>query len=99
MGVALVTGFVAKEVVVSTLGVLFQAEEESLKNALAKSGMTPLVAYAFMVFVLIYIPCLATVVAIYKESSIYWALFTVSYTLVLAWIVSFLVYRVGYLFL
>jgi len=96
--VALVTGFVAKEVVVSTMGVLYgvgNGEGEELENALKNSGMTPVSALSMMVFVLLYVPCFATVVAIYKEASAKWACFNVVYTTMVAWGMSFLVYRVG----
>ncbi len=96
--VALVTGFVAKEVVVSTMGVLYgvgNKEGDALENALRKSGMTPLSALSMMVFVLLYVPCFATVVAIYKETSAKWAWFNVVYTTMVAWGMSFLVYQAG----
>jgi len=104
-GVALITGFVAKEIVVSTLGVLYGAgdneEGKSLKEALlAKSHMTPLIAYAFLVFVLIYTPCLATIAAIRRETgSMKWTLFSIGYELSLAWILSFLIVHIGRLFI
>ena len=101
-GVALMTGFVAKEIVVSTLGVLYQVGEEAtegsegLKQALRDSGMTPLVGYAFMVFVLIYTPCLGTLAAIKRETNSWkWTLFSVAYSLVLAWITAFIVVHGG----
>ena len=100
--VAVVSGFVAKEIVVSTLGVLYaagdQADEksEALKSALKRSGMTPLSAYALMVFVLIYVPCLATVSVIRRETNSWkWALFSVGYSCCLAWALSFLIYQGG----
>jgi len=96
--VALVTGFVAKEVVVSTMGVLYGAgdmESQSLPTALKQSGMTPQSALAMMVFVLLYVPCFATVVTIYKETSLKWACFNVIYTTLVAWTLSFLVYQTG----
>lgn len=103
MGVALITGFVAKEVVVSTMGVLYHVgteedeESEALRNVLAKqSGMTPLIAYAFMAFVLLYVPCVVTIVAIYREtSSIGWALFAITYLTGIAWIIAFVIYQGG----
>ncbi|WP_022667255.1 ferrous iron transport protein B [Desulfospira joergensenii] len=97
-GVALVTGFVAKEVVVSTMGVLYGVGEENgkaLESALRKSGMTPLSALSMMVFVLLYVPCFATVMTIYREASARWALFNVIYTTMVAWAMSFLVYQTG----
>jgi len=96
--VALVTGFVAKEVVVSTMGVLYGVGDgggEELEKALKNSGMTPVSALSMMVFVLLYVPCFATVVAIYKEASPKWAWFNVIYTTMVAWGMSFLVYRTG----
>jgi ferrous iron transport protein B len=103
--VAVVTGFVAKEIVVSTLGVLYAAgadvdeESEALRRSLRASGMTPLGAYALMAFVLIYIPCLATVAVIRRETNSWrWTAFSIGYSLVLAWVVSFLIYQVGRIF-
>lgn len=101
-GVALVSGFVAKEIVVSVHGVLFQVGEEvdeesqGLIQALRGSHMTPLIAYSFMVFSLLYTPCLATVGTIKKETGSWgWTLFSVVYSLVIAWIMAFTVYQVG----
>ncbi len=100
--VAVLTGFVAKEIVVSTLGVLYAAgadvneESEALRRSLRTSGITPLGAYALMAFVLIYIPCLATVAVIRRETNSWkWTGFSISYSLVLAWVVSFLIYQGG----
>lgn len=96
--VALVTGFVAKEVVVSTMGVLYgvgTSEGEVLEKALKKSGMTALSALSMMVFVLLYVPCFATVLTIYRETSAKWAGFNLIYTTMVAWGMSFLVYRTG----
>ncbi len=103
MGVSLVTGFVAKEVVVSTLGVLYHAESDSaesgetLARALSSpdSGITPRAALAFMVFVLLYTPCIITVMTIYREIGARWMWFSVVYQTALAWIVSFAVYQLG----
>lgn len=96
-GVALITGAVAKEVVVSTLGVLHQSDSEGgLSESLQKSGMTPLSALALMAFVLLYMPCLATVAAIRHETgSRKWTVFAVSYSTALAWLVSFGIYQGG----
>ncbi|SMC52098.1 ferrous iron transport protein B [Desulfocicer vacuolatum DSM 3385] len=97
-GVALVTGLVAKEVVVSTMGVLYgigDSEPDALKAALKKSGMTPLSALSMMVFVLLYVPCLATIFAIWKETSAGWACFNLLYTTSMAWMASFLLYQGG----
>jgi ferrous iron transport protein B len=98
-GVSLLAGFVAKEIVVSTLGVLHAADEEgseALSKALVKSGMTPLSAFSMMVFVLLYIPCIATVATIRRESNSYrWMFFSIGYTTAVAWIMSFIVYNGG----
>jgi len=96
--VALVTGFVAKEVVVSTMGVLYGVgsdEGKALETALKKSGMTSLSALSMMVFVLLYVPCFATVLAIYRETSAKWAGFNLIYTTMVAWGMSFLIYQTG----
>jgi ferrous iron transport protein B len=100
MGVSLVTGFVAKEVVVSTMGVLYHADAEartSLPDALRDpaSGLTPLAAFGFMLFVLLYTPCIITVIAIKREVGTRWMWFSIGYQLVLAWLVSFGVYQIG----
>jgi ferrous iron transport protein B len=100
--VAVLTGFVAKEIVVSTMGVLYAvgSEEdersEALKLALKRSGMTPLSAYAMMAFVLIYVPCLATVAVIRRETNSWkWTLFSIFYSTGLAWLVAFIIYQGG----
>lgn len=114
MGVSLTTGIAAKEVVVSTLGVLLQAsdEEESSTSLIQKvrtqrwtSGpkegellFTPLVAFGFMVFVLISTPCFATIAAVRREAGWKAVLFTLFYNTGIAWIVSFLIYQIGTLF-
>jgi len=99
-GIALLTGFVAKEIVVSTLGVLYAADDVSepgaLEKALLASKMTPLTAFAMMIFVLLYLPCIATVAAIRRETgSLSWMIFSIAYTTSVAWIMAFLVYQGG----
>jgi ferrous iron transport protein B len=99
-GVALLTGFVAKEIVVSTMGVLYAVDEDAdpgaLEKALASSTLTPLTAFTMMVFVLLYLPCLSTVAAIRRETgSMRWMAFSVVYTTSVAWVVSFIVYQGG----
>ncbi len=99
-GVALLSGFVAKEIVVSTLAVLHAAgdakEEGALEQALLDTGMTPLSALSMMVFVLLYLPCLATTTAIRKETGSYmWMFFSIGYSTSVAWGVAFLVYQGG----
>ncbi len=107
MGVSLLTGFVAKEVVVSTMGVLYHAPtggsrdaaERSLQESLSRLEyrITPLAAYVFMLFVLMYVPCVATIAAIGREAGWRWAVFSIVYQLAFAWTVSFIVYRAGLL--
>ncbi len=98
-GIALLTGFVAKEIVVSTMGVLYVVKDEesdALQNALKNSGMTKLSALSMMVFVLLYVPCLAAVAAIRRETgSMKWAVFSIAYSTSLAWILAFFVYQGG----
>ncbi len=93
LGVSLVTGFVAKEVVVSTMAVLYQAGEDDtsgLQKSLKASGIDRCTALAFMVFVLIYVPCMVTVVTIWRETgSLGWTFFSVGYLMILAWIIAF----------
>ncbi len=110
-GVALVAGFAAKEVVVSTMGTLYSIEDSDAlaentpgaaggfaERAREQSAFTPLIAYVLMLFVLIYVPCLATVAVLHRETNGWkWPLFMTGYTLTLAWVVSFVVYRVGLL--
>jgi len=111
MGVRLVAGSAAKEIVISTMGVLYQTEPDAKGSNLVdkireqkylcgpRKGQhvfTPLVALSFMLFILIYFPCIAVVAAIKNESGNWkWSLFLVVYTTALAWIVSFIVYQMG----
>ena len=86
LDVSLIAGVGAKEIVASTIGVLYTDD----------FNFTPLTAYAFLLFVLIYFPCIATVVAIKNESGSWrWAFFAACYTTLLAWVVSALVYQIG----
>jgi len=99
-GIALLSGFVAKEIVVSTLGVLYAVTDDpqanALQSALRAAGMTPLAALAMMVFVLLYMPCLATVAAIRRETgSVKWMFFSIGYTTSIAWLMAFAVYQGG----
>jgi len=95
--IALLFGFFAKEVMISAFGVLYNvAGEGTLQSAIAQSW-TPLQAYVFMVFTLIYIPCLATVAVIKQETKSWkWTGFAVAYSLILAWIISFIILQIGY---
>lgn len=97
LGIGLISGVGAKELVVSTLGVLYtnegDVENVNLSNRIP---ITPLVALAYMLFVLIYFPCIATFVAIKQESGSWkWAIFTAGYTTGLAWLVAFTVFQIG----
>ena len=112
MSVSLMTGMAAKEVVVSTLSVLYVGEaddegspqlDKMMKEDTYDDGtpvFTPLVALSFMLFVLIYFPCVATISAIVHESGSWkWGLFVIGYTCLLAWAVSFVVFQAGSLFI
>ena len=116
MSIALLSGFPAKEFIVGSLGVLYQVEDadehsSALIDRLSKERYTQgaragakvfdkAVALAFLVFVLLYFPCVASVAAIRKETGEWkWALFAVGYTTGLAWVLAFVVYRVASLFL
>lgn len=114
MGVSLITGAAAKEVVVSTMGVLYSSGhyhdlgiKQNLQYRLAnekhpdgsKQGenvFTPLVGISFLLFILVYMPCIAVVATVRKESGTWkWALFLITYTTLFAWILSFSVYQIG----
>lgn len=114
LDVGLLAGVGAKEIVASTMGVLYSndssvAESDNADNDTTKytrlrrqmlsDGITPLTAYSYLLFVLLYFPCVATIAAIKNESGSWkWALFGALYTTALAWIVSAAVYQVGQLF-
>ena len=109
MGVGIVAGVGAKELVVSTLGVMYageepvaldtNADETRLQRALIKS-VTPAGALAYMVFILLYFPCIATFIAIKHETGGWkWALFTAVYTIVLAWVMAFATFHLASLFM
>lgn len=97
LGIGLISGVGAKELVVSTLGVLYTNEEDiESVNLSDRIPITPIVALGYMLFVLIYFPCIATIVAIKQESGSWkWALFAAFYTTTLAWIVAFAVNQIG----
>ena len=99
--VSLFFGFLAKEVVVGTMGTLFAAEEGVLGGAIAAQlGWTPLVASAFMVFCLLYVPCVAAIATIKSETNSWkWPIFTIFYTTAIAWIVAALIFQIGTLFI
>ncbi|RLD44754.1 MAG: ferrous iron transport protein B [Bacteroidetes bacterium] len=112
MGISLIAGSAAKEIVISTMGVLYQSSGdpennellvERIKSQVYKSGdkngehvFTPLVALSFMLFILIYFPCIAVIAAIKNESGNWrWSLFLTIYTTLLAYLVSFLTFQIG----
>lgn len=110
MSICILTGFAAKEIVVSSMGILYGSGEEdgnehllqSFQNATYQNGkragnqiFTVPVTLAFMAFILLYSPCIASVVACRKESSRKWASVFFLYTTIIAWIVSFLIYQIG----
>ena len=101
LSIGLLSGVGAKELVVSTLGVLYTNDADADVVSLAERiPITPLAAFSYMLFVLIYFPCSATLVAIKQESGSWkWAIFTAGYTTALAWLVSFAVYQIGGMFL
>ncbi|MBN2789429.1 MAG: ferrous iron transport protein B, partial [Candidatus Delongbacteria bacterium] len=106
--VAIISGFAGKELVVSTLGVLYSSNEgSSLKEKLQlansfqinnrSSGLKP---FVFMIFILLYIPCIATVIAIKNETKTWkWAIFSILFTTSIAWVVSFVIFNIGKLIL
>jgi ferrous iron transport protein B len=115
MGVSLLAGFAAKEVVVSTMGVLYQVSDseentvslqQKLREQVYTEGelkgekvWTPLAGFSFLIFVLLYLPCVSVVVTMGRESGSWkWAGFVVFYTTFLAWFASFCVYQIGSLF-
>lgn len=113
IGIAIITGLAAKEIVVSSMGVLFNNDSstdgdmstlaEKLKTQKITSGdragqnlFTPLSSFVFMIFVLLYFPCIATVAAMKNETGSYkWPIFSLLYSTAAAWIISFIVYQIG----
>ena len=121
LDVSLLAGVGAKEIVASSIGVLYAGDDEidddddddddfsdatefsddsekytRLRQQMLRDGITPLSAYAYLIFILLYFPCIATIAAIKNETgSWHWALFAAGYTTVVAWIVSALVYQIG----
>ena len=114
LDVSLIAGVGAKEIVASTMGVLYSGDDsfggdenisedtvkyKRLRQQMLADGITPLSAYCYLLFILLYFPCIATIVAIKNETGKWkWALFAAGYTTALAWIVSAAVYQVGNLF-
>lgn len=105
LDVSLVAGIGAKEIVASTMGVLYSNDNEASSDAekyqilhekMQADGITPLIAFSYLLFVLIYFPCIATVAAIKSETGSWkWTMFSILYTTLLAWCVSALCYQVG----
>lgn len=109
ISVSIISGMAAKEIVVSTLGVLYTGDSENqeslttrLLNDVQPDGtptFTPLIVISLLVFVLIYFPCIATIAAIKEESGSWkWGVFSIIYTTGLAWLISFLIFQIGSLF-
>ena len=111
LDVSLLAGVGAKEIVASTIGVLYSGDDSfgdddsfsddsekytHLRQAMLNEGITPVAAYAYLIFVLLYFPCIATIAAIKNETGSWrWALFAAAYTTVVAWIASAIVYQIG----
>ena len=111
LDVSLLAGVGAKEIVASTIGVLYSgdssfADDEEfsddnekythLRHLMLSEGITPLVAYAYLIFILLYFPCIATIAAIKNETSSWrWALFAAGYTTAVAWVASAVIYQIG----
>ena len=117
MGISLITGITAKEIVVSTMSIVYQAPIQGEVNSASihqrlkdeeydwgkKKGQkvfTPLTAYGFLIFILLYFPCIGVIAVIKKEAGSWkWGLFTILFSTALAWGVSFLIYQLGSLFI
>jgi len=114
MGVSLITGAAAKEVVVSTMGVLYGSDHQPdgspkqnlpliLQNVRYSDGpqigkpiFTPLAGISYLLFILVYMPCVAVIITVSRESGSWkWALFLILYTTILAWLLSFSIYQLG----
>ena len=114
LDVSLIASVGAKEIVASTIGVIYSGDDSfgdddsfsddtakysRLRNQMLADGITPLAAFSYLLFVLLYFPCIATVIAIRNETGSWsWAAFSAFYTTAIAWIVSMLVYQIGSLF-
>lgn len=109
ISVSIISGMAAKEIVVSTLGVLYTGDSENQESLTARllndvqpdgtPTFTPLIVISLLVFVLIYFPCIATIAAIKEESGSWkWGVFSIIYTTGLAWLISFLIFQIGSLF-
>jgi ferrous iron transport protein B len=96
---SLFTGFLAKESIISTMNIIYFVPDEATLQGLLAAHYTPLAAYSFMVFILLYIPCLATAATIYKETgSKRWTAFSIGYALLIAYLLSLAIYQGGKFF-
>jgi ferrous iron transport protein B len=113
IGVSILSGIAAKEVIISSLSILYQVDEKAEEGTITlverlrshemidgeqsgQKALTPLVALSFMVFVLLYLPCIGTLTAISRESGSWkWGAFMAFYTLAIAWLMSFIVFQGG----
>lgn len=103
LGISIFTGVAAKEIVVSTMGVLYHSESENteslsqrLINDKSSTPLTPYSAYGFMIFILIYFPCVATATAMIKEAGQKrWAIISIVYSIATAWLLAFLINQIG----
>ena len=100
LNVCILTGLPAKEAIVSTMGILYhQSSDEALCASLkTEADFTPVKAYSFLLFVLLYFPCIATIATLWREIGWKWALFTLVNSVVVAWLVSFGFYQIFSLF-
>jgi ferrous iron transport protein B len=99
--VALLTGLIAKEAVVASLSLLygFSLTADNLTVAAAMTGFTPLSAFSYLVFILLYVPCAAAIATIYREmNSLRWTAASVAWQMLMACLISTLVYQIGRLF-
>ena len=96
MNVCILTGLPAKEAIVSTMGILYHQNNNSklVESLRADPDFTPAKSYAFLIFVLLYFPCVATIATLRREIGRGWALFTVVHSLLLAWVMAFLVFTI-----
>ncbi|MEH7093524.1 ferrous iron transport protein B [Neobacillus vireti] len=93
---SLITGFLAKEAIISTMNIIYFVPNDASLQGLLAQYYTPLAAYSFMVFILLYIPCLATTATIYKETgSKKWTAFAMIYAFVIAYVLSLVIYQGG----
>ena len=115
LDVSLIAGIGAKEIVASTIGVLYSGDDSfgddeafsddnekytHLRQVMLQEGITPLIAYAYLIFILLYFPCIATIAAIKNETGSWrWAGFAAIYTTIVAWIASAVVFQIGRIFI